>query len=84
MKHRSIIICAVIALGGCINGSAALNGSLDKNLGQAVQSNRDAQAISPSPEQKADTHIPADPARAETARQNYRQNTVPEPHRTGG
>jgi hypothetical protein len=38
-----------------------------------------AQAVAPTPEQKANTFIPADPAKRAKARENYRTGETPDP-----
>ena len=76
------LACAAIALmilGGCATAKPALEGRLDTELGSAVKANINAHAVTPTPRQKANTYIPADPSRAALARKNYRENTVEEP-----
>ena len=85
MKLTSMIkytpLIALIFSAGCATSKPALDGQLDAHLGKAVKQNIANQAVAPSPEQKANTFIPADPARTGLARQNYRNNTVPDPER---
>ena len=71
---------SLIILGGCATSQPALKGRLDPNLGSAVRANVDAQAVTPSPAQKANTYIPADPIRAALVRKNYRENMAPNPN----
>ena len=74
-------VAAICVLGGCATATPALEGQLDPTLGSAVQANTAAHFVEPSAVQKANTFIPADPARTRQARQNYRDNTVPDPER---
>ena len=73
--------CITLAgvLSGCATSQPALQGQLDPSLGSAVRANIAQHAVAPTAAQKANTFIPADPTRAQQARENYRQNTVPEP-----
>jgi len=81
MKTRTKIYLAgtALILSGCAVSGPALNGQLDPNLGAAIKTNTLAQAVAPTPEQKANTFIPANPARTALAREKYRENKVPEP-----
>jgi hypothetical protein len=75
--------CVVLAsvLGGCATSKPALQGQLDPTLGSAVRANIAQHAVAPTAAQKANTFIPADPTRTQQARQNYKENTIPEPAR---
>jgi len=80
--NKQVIACAGLSLfilAGCTTAKPALEGRLDANLGDAVRSNAQAHVVAPTPAQKANTYIPADPTRAALARKNYRENTVEEP-----
>ncbi len=81
ITKTSLTILAVFAAltTGCTTSKPVLKGQLDPMLGHAVQTNTDAQFVAPTDKQKADTFIPADPARAALARKNYKENTVPFP-----
>ncbi|NNC36975.1 MAG: hypothetical protein EX271_12920 [Acidimicrobiales bacterium] len=74
-------IVSVLVLGGCATSKPALEGQLNPALGHAVDANKAAHAVAPSAAQKANTFIPADPMRAQQARQNYRNNTIAKPNR---
>ncbi len=76
------IFCGGISLfilSGCATAKPALEGRIDPYLGSAVKANIAAQFVAPSPQQKANTYIPADPNRAALARKNYRENTIDTP-----
>lgn len=80
MKTKLLLISTcLLALGACQTASPALDGILDTRLGQATTKNINAHAVVPPRAQKQNTYIPADPTRASKARENYRENTVPEP-----
>ncbi|PHS41597.1 MAG: hypothetical protein COA91_02140 [Robiginitomaculum sp.] len=70
---------AILILAGCATAKPALKGQLDANLGAAVRANIQAQFVAPTPKQKADTYIPADPSRAALARKRYRDDNVKVP-----
>lgn len=74
-------VAMISVLGGCATSKPALEGQLSPTFGQAVKANVAQQAVAPTAAQKANTFIPADPTRARQARQNYRDNNVPEPTR---
>jgi len=84
IHKKSIIISgvALLALSACTTAKPALDGRLDPQLGSAVKANADAHAVAPTPRQKANTYIPANPSRAALARKNYRENTVDDPQAT--
>ncbi len=80
--RKTSLACAAIALmalSGCATTKPALEGRMDTRLGSAVKANVNAHAVVPTPQQKANTYIPADPSRAALARKKYRENTVEEP-----
>ncbi len=80
--NKKALIIGTISLGllgGCAMAKPALEGRLDAEFGSAIRANTQAHAIAPTPRQKADTYIPADPSRTALARKNYRENTVTEP-----
>ena len=74
-------VALTFVLGGCATSKPALHGQLNPTFGSAVQANVAAHAVAPTAAQKANTFIPADPTRTQKARQNYRENTIPEPSR---
>lgn len=83
MEMKTVIKIAALATfvfcAGCSTSKPALQGQLDAHMGAAVKANIAAHAVEPTPEQKANTFIPADPARTGLAREHYRENTVPRP-----
>lgn len=79
LKITIAVMTAACVLSGCATSTPALHGKLDPTLGSAVKANIAKHAVAPTAAQKANTFIPADPTRAQQARENYRQNTVPEP-----
>ncbi len=74
----SLSATLLIALAACQTSQPALQGGLDTNFGDAIRHNTAAQAVLPTPAQKANTYIPADPARAAMARKKYQENTIEE------
>ena len=83
MKNSKIlkIVCcggALIVLAACQTAQPALTGQLDYDLGSAVKHNIEAQFVRPTDAQKANTYIPADPARAAMAHKKYQENTIEE------
>lgn len=81
LKLSIVCLAAISVLGGCATSKPALEGQLNPNLGSAVKANVAMHAVAPTAAQKANTFIPADPARTRQARQNYRDNTIPDPKR---
>lgn len=81
LNKKSALLTSItlLILGGCATAKPALEGKLDTEFGRAVKSNISAHAVAPTPSQKANTYIPADPDRSAMARQNYRENNVEEP-----
>jgi len=84
MKHL-ITLGAAISLSACATTTPATTAHAP-TFGKAVKHNMAAQAVAPTPEQKANTFIPADPAKRAKARENYRtgETPVPVPIRTNG
>lgn len=78
-RNLSCGVLSLLVLAGCATAKPALEGRLDPGLGNAVKANAEAHAVAPTPQQKANTYIPADPARAALARKHYRENTVETP-----
>lgn len=74
-------IAPLLFLAGCATSKPALEGQLNSNLGAAVDANIAMHSVAPTAAQKANTFIPADPVRTQKARQNYRDNNVPDPKR---
>lgn len=79
IKYSSLGL--VVLMAGCATSKPALSGQLDPQMGAAVKANIAMQAVAPTAVQKANTFIPADPARTGLARKNYKENLVPEPER---
>ena len=73
---RNFLGVAFIICTGCASGKPALEGQINPHLGAAVQHNITAHAVPASAAQKANTYIPANPARAALARKNYEENTI--------
>lgn len=69
---------SVTALSACATTKPALQ-SGSSEFGNAVRQNIAAHAIAPTPEQKANTFIPADATKRAKARENYRKGETPEP-----
>lgn len=69
---------SLIALSACATTKPTLK-SGSSEFGNAVRQNIAAQAIAPTPEQKANTFIPADATKRAKARENYRNGTTAEP-----
>ena len=78
-KNLSICIAALYILSGCASATPALDGRLSPDFGDAIDANIKAHAVAPTPAQKANTYIPADPSRTARARRNYREDTVEAP-----
>ncbi len=77
MKHL-ITLGAILSLSACATTTPAAKAHAP-TFGQAVKHNMAAQAVAPTPEQKANTFIPADPAKRAKARENYRTGETPDP-----
>lgn len=77
-ERKILLLSAVALLGACASGGPALH-EHSVTFGEAVAQNKAAQAVAPTPSQKANTFIPADRARQALARQKYRENKVAEP-----
>jgi len=69
---------SLMALSACATTQSALKTG-SSEFGNAVRHNIAAHAVAPTPEQKADTYIPADAAKRTKARENYREGETPEP-----
>lgn len=79
----ALISCAcATALSACATSTSALNAH-SSNFGAATQANVNAHALAPTPEQKANTYIPADPDRREKTRERYKKGEVIEPSTLG-
>ncbi|PHR91807.1 MAG: hypothetical protein COA69_11575 [Robiginitomaculum sp.] len=77
-------LAALVFLGACATTSQpVLQGHLDERLGTATRTNITAHFVAPSAAQKANTFIPADPARTALARKDYEEGSLPVP-RSGG
>jgi hypothetical protein len=77
LKYAFLLSASVGALlSGCTTAQPALDGQIDSLLGNAVRANVMAHAVIPSDEQKNNTYIPADPARAALALKHYQEDTV--------
>jgi len=69
---------SLITLSACATTKPALQtGSAE--FGNAVRHNIAVQAVAPTPEQKANTFIPADATKRAKARENYRKGETAEP-----
>lgn len=75
-----IIIASIslITLSACATTKPALQTG-SSEFGNAVRHNIAAHAITPTPEQKANTFIPADATKRAKARENYRNGETPTP-----
>ncbi|GEM_PF-978073 len=71
-------LMALTALSACAT-SVPTAQDHSPTFGAAVAHNTAAQAIAPSPEQKADTYIPANRARRTLAKKRYEADEVKEP-----
>jgi len=72
---------SLVVLSACATTKPALK-SGSSEFGNAVRHNMAAQAIAPTPEQKANTFIPADATKRAKARENYRNGETPDPQPT--
>ena len=81
LKITIAVMTAACVLSGCATSTPALHGKLDPTLGSAVKANIAKHAVAPTAAQKANTFIPADSTRTRQARQNYRDNKIPDPVR---
>lgn len=78
MMRLILPVIAILGLSACATTKPALqNGSPE--FGEAIRHNIAAQAVAPTPEQKANTFIPADATKRAKARENYRNGNTPEP-----
>lgn len=80
--HISSLVTLVF-LGACATSQPVLQGHLDERLGTATRTNIAAHFVAPSAEQKANTFIPADPARTALARKDYEEGSLPVPRTLG-
>jgi type IV pilus biogenesis protein CpaD/CtpE len=76
VKSICLLSASAVLLSACTTARPALDGQIDMTLGHAVHANILAHAVVPSDQQKNNTYIPADPARAALALKNYRENNV--------
>jgi len=79
--HYKMIIIAgfgTLGLSACVTTQPALQAH-SANFGQAKANNTAVHAVVPTPEQKANTYIPADRDRREKARERYKKDEVKEP-----
>ena len=72
------LICAGVVLAGCAHSQPATQTHTD-NFGTAVAANIAAQSVDPTPEQKANTYIPANAARRALAKRRYEKDEVETP-----
>ncbi|MDB2437951.1 hypothetical protein N9W89_04500 [Hellea sp.] len=75
---RILLSLSLLALSACATTQPALH-SGSSEFGKAVRQNIAAQRVAPTPEQKANTFIPADASKRAKARENYRNGVTPEP-----
>lgn len=78
-------VCAIIVpiLCACATSQPALQGQLSDDFGAAMKQNITAHAVAPTPEQKANTFIPANAKKTALARKNYEEGTEPKPKTSG-
>ena len=67
---------ACVGLGGCASAAPDGRAGLDARFGTAVAHNMEAQFVAPTPEQKANTYIPPNPARQRLAVDTYEAGEV--------
>lgn len=75
VKYIALSLTSLAALGACATTVPAT----EQDYVSAVQRNIEAQAITPTDEQKANVNIPADPTLRAAARERYRTGTVKKP-----
>lgn len=81
--HISALITFTAAtLSACATSAPALEAHSD-NFGKANKSNMAAHFVPPTPEQKANTYIPADASRRALAKERYRKDEVEKPVSVG-
>ncbi|MEP1230301.1 MAG: hypothetical protein ABJG88_06465 [Litorimonas sp.] len=73
--QNATLMTGVIILSACASTRPAAS-SDTPSFGRAVQKNLTAQIVEPSPEQKADTYIPANRARRTLAREAYETDSI--------
>ena len=78
MTYKSKTLILAIS-GILISGCATSTDTTRSDFGVAVKHNIAVQAVQPTPEQKANTFIPADPDRRDLARQRYKADEVEKP-----
>lgn len=79
----SICLIIVPIFGACASSGPALHGQLSSDFGAAVKTNISAHAVAPTPEQKANTFIPANAKKTALARKNYEEGSEPKPKTSG-
>lgn len=72
------LICTGVLLAGCAHSQPALQTHSD-TFGTAVAVNIAAQSVDPTPEQKANTYIPANASRRALAKRRYEKDEVEAP-----
>ncbi len=77
-KYTPLSALVLLSLSACATTSPALSDH-GATFGQAVKANIAVQHVAPSPEQKANTYIPANRARRALAIKRYEENDVEEP-----
>lgn len=69
---------SLMTLSACATTQPAMQDG-SSEFGKAVRQNIAAHTVAPTPEQKANTFIPADATKRAKARENYRKGETPEP-----
>jgi len=77
-KYTPLSALVLLSLSACATTSPALSDH-SATFGQAVKANIAAQHVAPSPQQKANTYIPANRARRALAIKRYEENAVEAP-----
>ncbi len=72
----SLFSLSALLITGCTTSVPVLQGQFGDQHGAATHANIQAHAVKPSAQQKANTYIPADPARTALALEKYRQGKV--------
>lgn len=79
-NYKLIVITGLcgLTLSACATTQPALQAH-SASFGQATANNTAVHALAATPEQKANTYIPADRERRELARERYKKDEVKEP-----
>ncbi len=81
MPYNKILLatCCGFLLSACATTNQPSMKAGHHNFGKAVKANMAAQMVAPTPEQKANTYIPANRERQRLARKAYEEDKVKEP-----